>query len=150
MCNKCETTAKTMGAKPRIRVNGAEGLSLTDSVLLTGTSSASIKPFVTLDDALATGEKIGRLLFPAIADKEIQLQKYQHKLSEAVATLTLAKPEDKFEALSGVLGVVLMGFEAEDLPDLKVYLANQMERAVNKNIAEHTSEYLKSTGFRAV
>ena len=118
-----------------------------DTVRFEGSGKFIIKPFATLDDAVVSGAKIGRLVYPdSKPEAELDVQ-YQSDLLRAVSMLNVAKPDERYSALVSVLGLVLMGFDPDDLEDIKADLNKTLAVTGREMVRQNTEAFLKANGF---
>lgn len=167
MCQNCAERPTQAAAPERVRVNA--GASAADAyrdavvkhalaeqakhhtdqptVLFEGRSTVKIKPLATLDDALISGAKVSRLVYPASLTEPEQILKYQSDLLRAVSNLNVLPEESKFEGLTAVLALVLMGFNPEDIGDVKELLRASLEKAAEAEVRKNTTAFLQENGF---
>lgn len=131
-------------------VNKTQPQAAENTIYFEGNDVVSIKPFGTLDDALITAEKVARLVYPDSLGEVAQIQKYEADLLRAVATIPTLALEQKFEGLTAVLAIVLMGFESEDLGAVKAFLKSSLEDVTKAEVKKNTSTFLIRNGFAQV
>ena len=117
------------------------------TVLFLGNDTVAIKPFETLDDALVTSNKVAQLVYPETLGEDAQYAKYEADLVRVAATIPVLPEERKFEGLVGLLAVVLMGFEPQDLPAVKDVLRESLEAVAVGEVRKNTETFLRERGF---
>lgn len=170
MCQNCAeqaTQAQATDIRQRVRVGSGsdleqalreQGIGIAQvkhtteqpSVLFEGQATVKIKPIVTLDDALVSGAKVSRLVYPASLTEPEQMLKYQSDLLRVVSTLNVLPEEQKFEGLTAVLATVLMGFNPDDLEDVKELLRQSLEKVAEAEVRKNTTVFLQENGFAQV
>lgn len=122
-----------------------------DTVFFEGSGKFQIKPFATLDDALISGAKVAGLVYPTSEKTEAELEvQYQADLLRAVSFLNVAKPDERYSALVSVLGLVLMGFDPDDLNEIKADLNETLAVTAREAVRKNTEAFLKANGFGQV
>lgn len=175
MCQKCEqsaTQAPTQDLRERLRVGS--GVNVEEvmrrnkelklqldtqarakhredekTIGFVGNDQFNIKPFATLDDVVVTGEKLVPLLFPDEQEGR-QIELYEADLIRKASAVVAAAPNVKFEALTDLLATVLIGFEADELGDIKAVLASQLQKRASAVVRANTTTFLESKGFGRV
>lgn len=117
------------------------------SVLVRGSTNVTIKPFATLDDAMVSAGKVAKLVYPEFAGEDSNDLNYLTDLLRAASKLNVVEPEQRYEALIDVLGLVLMGFDSSDIDSVKEVLNERLAKAAEKEVNEQTKAFLKDTGF---
>lgn len=117
------------------------------TVLFLGNDTVAIKPFETLDDALVTSNKVAQLVYPETLGENAQYAKYEADLVRVAATIPVLPEERKFEGLVGLLAVVLMGFEPQDLDAVKDVLRESLEAVAVGEVRKNTETFLRERGF---
>lgn len=120
------------------------------TVLFVGNDRVAIKPFETLDDAVATGQKVAQVLYPETFGEDPDYAKYEASLVRAASMIPVLPDEKKFEGLAALLAIVLMGFETESLDEVKDLMRQSLEAATAAEVRKNTTAFLQSRGFGEV
>ena len=120
------------------------------TVLFVGNDRVAIKPFETLDDAVVTGQKVAKLLYPETFGENPDFAKYEASLVRAASMIPVLPAEQKFEGLTSLLAIVLMGLEPEDLDAAKDLIRQSLEQASAAEVRKNTTAFLQERGFGEV
>ena len=107
----------------------------------------TIAPFETLDAALVTSEKVRKLAFPDAVGEAQQVLNYEAALLRSAALIPTLPEDMKFEGLAALLSLVLMGFDPNEVDDIKKSLREGYEEVVASKIKEANVKLLAETGF---
>jgi len=116
------------------------------TLVVENTHNIKIKPFATLEDIVTSGHKFADILFP---DHAQDPRDYELSVINSAAALATVDPEDKFEALTSLLGLVLMGYEPDQLGAAKDLLRVGLEEAIHIKVKEATVQALGDLGLKA-
>lgn len=115
------------------------------TLVIENTHNIKIKPFATLEDIVTSGHKFTDILFPGRAQDP---RDYELSVINSAAALATVAPERKFEALTSLLGLVLMGYEPDQLNDAKDLLRVGLEDAIHAKVKATTTEALGAFGLQ--
>lgn len=114
------------------------------TLVIENSHKVSIAPFASLEDVVVAGEKFGSLLFP---ERELDSRDYEIAVIAAATKLATVAEEDKLQALTELLGLTLIGFEKDQLPEAKAFLKDHFEDAVHDSVKQLNTEMLQSFGL---
>ncbi|WP_151708853.1 hypothetical protein [Acinetobacter brisouii] len=142
-CTNAAPTAKQQAPEPTVHV--------------TNTHRVSIAPFQTLDDALVSGEKVGRVIYgahallDAAASEKLVVMVNPIELSaQIIASVNEINKGNIEQGCVEILTRLLCVFgttDAKQLQHIKALINQQMTNLLRDDITNATAERLKSRGF---
>ncbi|MFU9046300.1 hypothetical protein ACNAUY_07895 [Acinetobacter tibetensis] len=115
------------------------------TLVIENTHNIKIKPFATLEDIVTSGHKFTDILFPGRAQDP---RDYELSVINSAAALAAVPAELKFEALTSLLGLVLLGYQADQLNDAKDLLRAGLEDAIHTKVKATTTQALGAFGLQ--
>lgn len=117
------------------------------SIRVDNKHKVTIAPFESLDAALVTSEKVRKLVFPEALGEAQQELNYEAALLRSAALIPTLPEDMKFEGLAALLSLVLMGFNPNEVDDIKKSLREGYEEMAASKIKEANVKLLAETGF---
>ncbi len=120
------------------------------TLMYLGNDKVKVKPFTKLEDVIVTGEKLKKLVYPEQLGQERIIEKYEADLIRAASAIPALPQDGKFEGLVELLGLALIGFDVDDIEDVKASLASLMEKKATTEVRNNTVQFLKERGFAEI